>query len=505
MPLDGGSRPDRDNRARRALGVAALVLAIGVIAPPGASARTGAQRSQPREPPNFLLVLVDDQAMNTFKHRFMPHTYRWIVRPGTRLVNGLAAPPLCCPDRAGILTGDYPHNNGVFSNQPGYASLTRKRNVLPVWLDRAGYRTALTGKFLNNYSSVRGYAPAPGFDFWFGYDGITRYFDYTMSDQGTPRFYGSDRRDYSTYVYTQQALRFIRQPSRRPFFLWLAYNAPHASHFHQPHCDGFDPVPPTSAAYLRVDHMRLPRPPSFDEADVSDKPKAIASLPRIDAPHVAYIARRYRCTVATMGAVDRGVDRVMRTLRHRGDLHRTIVVYLSDNGYFFGEHRIQSEKSYPYEPALQVPFAVRVPKAYRRRAMRPTTRAVVSEQDIAPTLLDYAGGVAPCATASHCRAIDGRSLRPLLGGGGRWPAHRGVLAELDYAGIHLHYWAIRTRRYMYAQYADGERELYDLVNDPFELRNRARARPYRGVETALARRLAALRRCKGHRGSRPCE
>jgi N-acetylglucosamine-6-sulfatase len=150
-----------------------------------------------------------------------------------------------------------------------------------------------------------------------------------------------------------------------------------------------------------------------------------------------------------------------------------------------------------------VPFAVRVPKAYRRRAMRPTSRAVVSEQDIAPTLLDYAGGVASCATASHCRAIDGRSLRPLLGGGGRWPADRGVLSEINDLGVH--YAAIRTRRYMYARYADGERELYDLRADPYELRNRAPDPALRGVKAALARRLAALRRCAGHSGANPCE
>ena len=355
---------------RRALSVAAVVLAVGAIAPAGAAGRAGGQRSQSRERPNFLLILVDDQAMNTFKRRFMPHTFRWIVRPGTRFVDGLAAPPLCCPDRAGILTGQYPHNDGVFSNTPGYKSLTHKRDVLPAWLERAGYRTALAGKFLNNYSSVRGYAPAPGFDFWFAYDGLTRYFDYTMSDQGMPRFFGSDRRDYSTYVYTEQALRFIREPSRKPFFLWLAYNAPHTSHFHRPHCDSFDPVPPTPAAYLRVDHLPLPRPPSYNEANVSDKPRAIASLPAIDKPHHGYLARRYRCTVATMAAVDRGVDQVMRTLRRRGELERTIVLYLSDNGFFFGEHRIQFGKSYPYEPALRVPFAVRVPSAYRREAGR---------------------------------------------------------------------------------------------------------------------------------------
>jgi N-acetylglucosamine-6-sulfatase len=114
--------------------------------------------------PNFLVILTDDQAQNSFKARYMPRTFRSIVDGGTRFANGLAAPPLCCPDRAGFLTGEYPHSSGVFSNHPGYPTLRDKGNTLPVWLARAGYRTALIGKYLNHYYGAEGATPAPGWN-----------------------------------------------------------------------------------------------------------------------------------------------------------------------------------------------------------------------------------------------------------------------------------------------------------------------------------------------------
>src|SRR4051812_28499432 len=151
--------------ARRAgILVALATLAIGIDARAGAG-REGAMAAA-GQPPNFLVVLVDDQSMNSFKRAYMPRTFDRIVDRGTRFPSGVAAPPLCCPDRAGTLTGQYPHNHGVFTNTPGYASLRQPRNTLPVWLQRAGYRTGFVGKFLNGYTDVAGPTPAPGFDDW---------------------------------------------------------------------------------------------------------------------------------------------------------------------------------------------------------------------------------------------------------------------------------------------------------------------------------------------------
>jgi arylsulfatase A-like enzyme len=171
---------------------------------------------------------------------------------------------------------------------------------------------------------------------------------------------------------------------------------------------------------------------------------------------------------------------------------------MSDNGFYFGEHRIFSGKQYPYEPGLRVPYAVRVPARYRRGVQPTASREVVSNEDATPTILDYAGGVPSCARAGRCRRIDGRSIRPLLGSGGRWPAGRGLLAEIK--ADQGQYSAIRSRRWVYIRYNDGESELYDLRRDPNQLRNLAGRRSVSAVESSLGARLTKLRRCSGARG-----
>ena len=477
------------------------------------------------EAPNFLFVLVDDQATNSFHRRFMPQTFHWIVDPGTEFTSALAAPPLCCPDRAGLLTGQYPHNDGVWSNHPGYGSLTEKPNTLPSWLRRAGYRTGYFGKFLNHYPELRGAAPAPGFDRWVAYmEESSTYYDYWLSVDGQPRFYGHDRSAYSTDVLTRYARAFIRDQvgSTRPFFAWVAYSAPHGNQLTSGPCTGQSPVPPDAATLHRFADENLPRPSGFNEADVSDKPRKIARLPPLDSEAINELTRRWRCTLAAMSVVDRGVGRLMGELQDDGMLGNTIVMYLSDNGSFFGEHRLRGGKGLVYEPALRVPFAVYVPPAFRDRAQPPVSGAVVSNQDVAPTMLDYAkrfgGPASPCNPPGDCRRMDGRSLVSLLGGPGSWRVGRGALVEIDARRTspsraaerrridpecNCAYEAIRTHRYIYSESLTGERELYDLVRDPHQLVNRIDSRRYAGPRRKLAVRLASLERCSGQRGRDP--
>jgi arylsulfatase A-like enzyme len=486
----------------RAIAAAGLVLAALVAAvAPGAFAAT---TPKPPPPPNFLIILVDDQAMNTFTPQWMPETYRWIVHPGTKFTNGLAAPPLCCPDRAGILTGQYPHNSGVFSNNPGYGSLNGKHDTLPVWLHRAGYETGFDGKFLNLYSNVAGDAGAPGFDDWFGFLEPPGYYHYTISDNGTPQSYGGGRADYSTDVLTRHAKQFTSESasSGQPFFLWLAYHAPHDTQLKLGHCGGSAPLPANDPTYQVYRHVPLPDPPSFNEADVSDKPSAVSSLPILEGDFIVHLQTRYRCTLAAMHEVDKEIGKLMTGLKKKGQLAHTIVFYLSDNGFFFGEHRITRGKSLPYEPALRVPYAVRVPKAYQEETPPHADSDLVTNEDVPATILDYAGGVPSCAGPQLCRTLDGRSLRPLLGGGGgSFPTDRGVLSEINTSGVS--YSAIRTPGDMYAEYADGERELYNLQTDPWELQNVAGTPEAASVQSALAARLRSLRKCSGIRGRDP--
>jgi arylsulfatase A-like enzyme len=450
--------------------------------------------------PNFLVILMDDQATNSFKARYEPQTFHWIVDPGTRFSNGLAAPPLCCPDRAGFLTGGYPHNSGVFSNHPGYSDLRGKGNTLPVWLARAGYRTALIGKYLNHYYGDEGPQPAPGWGTWFGQTNREQYYDYPVSDNGVERQYGSARSDYSTDVFSQKAAQFISGGAgkKSPFFLWLTYNAPHGVKDAGPACGNHNPRPPSGALARRLKGHAVPKPASFNERDMSDKPSTIAKLPPISARDIRHLDRRWRCTLATMSAADKGVGQVMEALKSSGQLDNTIVFYMSDNGFYFGEHRIVSGKQYPYEPGLRVPMAVRIPARYRSRPQPSVSSEVVSEVDATPTILDYAGGLPSCKSAGRCRRIDGRSLRPLVAQSGKWPPDRGVLAEI--AADQGAYSAIRTREWVYVRYHDGESELYDLHRDPGELRNLAGDATYARVKAGLARRLASLRRCSGARG-----
>ncbi|MDX6617585.1 MAG: hypothetical protein QOD60_2676 [Solirubrobacterales bacterium] len=458
--------------------------------------------------PNFLIVLADDQAQNSFRPTYMPRTFDDIVDRGTLFRNGIAAPPLCCPDRAGILTGQYPHNHGVFSNDPGYPTLRHPHDTLPVWLHRAGYRTGFVGKFLNGYSEEAGTAPAPGFDSWFGFLGFPGYYDYDMSRNGSRRHFGSRRSDYSTDVLTRHAKQFLASSasSSAPFFLWLAYEAPHGWRSTIPPClHATSPGPPTKAAYRAVKDVPLPRPPSFNERNVSDKPAAIRALPRLDSKAIDQIKVDWHCTLAAVAALDKGVGSVISELKRAGELQNTIVFYVSDNGTYFGEHRRPTGKSDIYEPSLNVPYAVKMPRAYRSGPRVDHRDAVVSNQDIAATIVDYAkryaGGVQTCAAPGNCRRMDGRSLAPLVGGRGSWPTDRGVLAEIN-SGPH-DYHAVRTPRYAYSELVTGERELYDLKKDPYELHNRAGRPAYAAVQNRLAARLALLRRCSGVQGRDP--
>jgi N-acetylglucosamine-6-sulfatase len=510
-----------------------IVLAAGATAMGNASgpgpAAASAQAVQ--GVPNFLFVLVDDQATNSFHRRFMPRAYRWIVDRGTKFTDAIAAPPLCCPDRAGLLTGQYPHNNHVWSNSPGYPALADPANTLPVWLDRAGYRTGFFGKFMNHYGTVRKLEPAPGFDRWFAFtqEWLT-YYDYNVSDDGTRRSYGHARADYSSDVLTDQAGAFIRDSlgASQPFFAWLSYTAPHLNPVTSGPCAGDNPVPPDRATFRRFASASLPKPPSFNEAGIADKPRGVARLPKLDAERLAQIRLRWRCTLATVSGIDSSLGRLMAQLHDEHALRDTIVIYLSDNGFFFGEHRIPKGKGLVYEPALRVPFAISVPRAFRTGPVDDRAGAVVANQDLAPTLLSYVkrygGTAAPCNSPANCRRLDGRSLMPLLNGR-RGKAGRGILVEIDSregagAGAatkrrrrdpecNCAYEAIRTHRYVYSKLASGERELYDLARDPDELRNRVGSRRYRATRRGLAERLASLERCSGHReardGAPPCE
>lgn len=213
--------------------------------------------------------------------------------------------------------------------------------------------------------------------------------------------------------------------------------------------------------------------------------------------------------------MDRGTEQIWKALKRTHEAKDTILVFVSDNGFFAGQHRLGLGKILPYVEATRVPFAIRLPKRLATASTPGTVHALAANIDIAPTLLDYASAT-PCIQG-RCRRLDGRSLRPLLTGAGGWPAERTLVLEFGRGTQDEHhfgtcqYEGVRRPDLVYIRYnregncgqpAD-ERELYDLAADPFELVNRAADPAYEPQRLELHQRLHELRRCTGIAGRDP--
>ena len=514
----------------RGCAVAALALAGAVaVALPSASGRPGAGSAAKR--PNIVVIVTDDQTLASLSATTMPRTVELMAR-GTEFTDAIVTTPLCCPSRATLLSGQYAHNHGTLANNPGYAALRHKANTLPVWLHRAGYVTAHVGKYLNRYkASVDDPADvAPGWDEWHTVldpaSGFVRYYGYRLSENGEVRRVGKRPRDYITRVINRRAVDMIREyvPERPPLYLQVDHRAPHteAGTDSGGPCGGLVPPDPRDAGAFST--TPLPRPPSFDEEDVADKPSLVSGLPRLHAATIARIQLRYRCALASLLAVDRGVSKIAAALRRAGELDRTAFLFTSDNGFFFGEHRIPEQKTRPYEEALRVPLLIRVPASYLGAPAVPEVSEPVANVDLAPTILDLAGA-RPCRRSGRCRVLDGRSLTGLIGGESTWPADRAMLVEFDAGerarrGKVCRYEGVRVSGQIYIRHtaaadpATGlcepidQTERYDLRADPYELDNLHpidSVAPQGSAEVALQARLDELRDCAGIAGRDPSQ
>jgi arylsulfatase A-like enzyme len=521
---------------------AIVVLATAAVAHarPAAASRDGR--------PNILVVMTDDMAAADVA--LMPNVRRLLVARGTTFADAVDSYPLCCPARATFITGQYAHNHDVRGNffPYGWYGMKNRGNILPAWLQRAGYRTALVGKWLNGYGALDAHGEVPtGFDVWRGLLDVSAYdyFNFVMNADGrlrtwgdadfarklvefarievTPRtnpgipevlaelarvmgpgpysYWGTERPgDYSPDVTGRITERLVaaQARSRDPFFIWWSPAAPHREDvattiMGRP---GADPRPaPRHAA--RSKRYRLPRPPSFNEADVSDKPSNVRdrAAPLTEAD-VAQLQLDYEGRAGSLLAVDDHVGRLVATLRRTGQLRNTLIVFLSDNGWLQGEHRIPGDKYLPYDESLRIPLIVRGPGVRAGRRVR----GQVSNVDLAPTLLDV-------ARARAGRRQDGISLVPVLRRRSR-PPRRALsiealapLFEGSFTGVNdwdRPYRGVRTDRYTYAVYTEtGDQELYDRRRDPHELRNVAADPAYARVKARLAGRLERLAECRG--------
>jgi N-acetylglucosamine-6-sulfatase len=504
---------------------------MAAIAPVLVAVTTPPSMAAKQQRPNIVVVTTDDQTLASMNAITMPNVAGLREIGATEFTDAVVTTPVCCPSRATMLTGQYAHNHGVLANTPGYADLRGKANTLPVWLRRAGYATAHVGKYLNRYvSSVdeRGEV-APGWDEWHTVldpaRKYVRYYGYRLAVNGEVERVGKRPRDYITRVINRRAARMIRKrvPRRKPLYLQVDHRAPHteAGVNSGGACGGL--VPPDPRDALAFAGEPLPRPPSFDEEDVSDKPTFVRSLPRLSGEVTSRVELGYRCALASLRGVDRGVGRIVSELRGTRELANTAIVFTSDNGFFFGEHRIPEQKTRPYEEALRVPLLIRAPK--RALGGSPAVGEAaepVANIDLAPTILDLAGAK-PCRRRSRCRVLDGRSLTGLIRGDGAWPAKRGILLEFD-AGERARrakvcrYQGVRAGGHTYVVHAaiadpvtgacvpTEQVEHYDLTADPFQLDNLHPEDPGSAqgeVARDLLRKLAELRGCVGIAGRDP--
>jgi arylsulfatase A-like enzyme len=420
--------------------------------------------------PSILLIITDDQRWDTLA--VMRNVQSLLVRHGVAFTNSFVSDPLCCPSRASILTGEYAHSTHVYSNEPpygGFPAFHQDRSTIATWLHAAGYHTGLFGKYLNHYESTR-YIP-PGWDEWDAFDGAASpynfYLKYTLNENGRLVRYGNHVVDYSTGVLVRRARAFIeRTPG--PLFAYFAPFAPHT------------PDRPARQDMRRAIPLPLYRPASFDEANVSDKPSWVRRLPRLAPAEVAHIDALREHTAQTLQSVDRAVGSLLEALRNTGRLHDTLIVYTSDNGYMYGEHRFV-DKIAPYEESIRVPMVVRYDRLISSPRLDPH---LIVNIDLAPTFAAAAGVAAPGA--------EGMDLLPLLRDP-EAPWRTDFLIESTNILDVPAYCGVRAERYVYIRYLQtGEQELYDFAADRLELTNVAGDPAHADVVTRLRRRVAVL-------------
>jgi arylsulfatase A-like enzyme len=431
--------------------------------------------------PSIVLVLTDDMEVGLVEH--MPKVKELIVERGASFARAYFNLPLCCPSRATILTGRYAHNTGVTANNHAqFYDAGLHDETIAVWLKAAGYRTALVGKYLNNYPkpAPEDYVP-PGWDYWVGrFPPGPTVEDYRLNEDGRVVAYGKGAENHPGDVYAAKALGFVRRAlaDGAPFFLELSVHAPHA------------PATPAPRHAGMFAGLRAPRPPSFDEPDVGDKPAFIRALAPLSAERVAEIDELYRNRARSLQAVDEAVAAIVGALEEAGRLYETYLVFASDNGYLQGLHRANG-KGLPYEEVVRMPLYVRGPGVEPGLVLE----HLVGNVDLAPTFAEWAGAAVP-------EDVDGRSLAPLLGGEGApepeaWRrAYPLTFTKTRSEALAPGWRGVRTRSHLYVEYATGEQELYDMRTDQYQLENLAGAADP-ALLAALSRLTAALGSCSG--------
>lgn len=427
--------------------------------------------------PNIVFILLDDVRYDDLiDHPFvkLPNLAR-VVNEGASFQRFFTSAPLCSPSRAVFLTGQYPHRNGIIDNGER-AEQSHKIVTFPKLLHDAGYRTGFFGKWhmAHNDDTAR-----PGFDKWVSFLGQGVYFDPTLNVDGvTVRATG-----YMTDILTDHALAFIEaSPADKPFLAFIAQKASHPE-IHPNQVRTFPSAPGDEALY---ENATLPRSPSW-RADVHDKPALARPVDYTDprSPKGGLPDAIVKDRLRMLSAVDRNVGRLLASLTAKGVLDETIFVITSDQGFFYGEFGLAQERRLAYEPSIRIPFILRYP-GLAKPGSKP--KALVSNVDVAPTLLDLAGVRIPAN-------MDGRPIASVFKNPSRKIRNELQIeyySDREFPRIqNMGYKAIRTNRYKYIRYdvLTGMDELYDLQKDPYELKNLLPAGAPGNVLADLRKRL----------------
>lgn len=433
---------------------------------------------------NVVVILTDDMNYTELQH--MPKTNALLVGEGVAFDDAHQNTPLCCPARATLLTGQRSKHHGVNTNKPedgeGYIALDHG-NTLATWFEDAGYATIHIGKYLNGYGQD-GLDPdvpddrevPPGWTDWQTLVGNLKYYDYTINDNGELIDYGSSPDDYQTDVLAHRATAAIRESvdAERPFFLMVSTQAPHTY-------NGNPPEPAPRHEHL-FDDVDPPRPPNLNEQDRRDKPPYVRKLPNITKSAQRKLDAHWENQVESLQAVDDLVEEVYDTLAADGVLDETLIVFMSDNGYMFGEHRLIG-KVRPYEESTHVPLVMRGGPFVGGAAVD----HVVSSTDVAPTIVGLTG-IMPGLT------MDGIDLSGVLDEPATYDDRAIIIEMVDGPG----YDAVRTERWLWIEYYGSARELYDLDADPYQLDSKHKAGGrYKVARNELSALLGELRSCVG--------
>lgn len=409
--------------------------------------------AQPKR--NLVFILIDDMrfdSMSFMGHPFLktPHLDR-LAAGGMVFNNAFVTTSLCSPSRAGILSGQYAHRHGVLDNS---TPLPASTPIFPLELQKHGYETAFIGKWHMGGSSD---APRPGFDHWISFRGQGVYWNPTLNINGQQV---EKPGAYITDLLTDYAVEFLKKPRSKPFLLYLSHKAVHADFYPADrHKDAFSDVT-----------IRFPDSMANTPENYAGKPLWVKrqrhSWHGVDYMYhdQTYFDQFLLDYHRTMLAVDDSIGRVLDTLKEAGLLDSTLILFTSDNGFLHGEHGL-IDKRCMYEESVRVPLVAHCPEFIRAGAR---TDRIALNIDIAPTLIEAAGLPVP-------NTIQGRSLLPLLRGENRtW--REAMLYEYFWEAAYPQtptLFGVRTERYKYVQHHGvyDLDELYDLRNDPKEMRN----------------------------------